>query len=117
MHRTSTATAGAPIEDFGGTSQSSPLTAGTAALVIGAYEKAHHGARPSPALVKSIIVGTAQDLGHPAFEQGAGEVDALAAVRAALSMPAPGQPLRAEHGDRLAAGDQHEHRRVSISSI
>ena len=83
-------TAGAPIEDFGGTSQSAPLTAGTAALVIGAYENAHHGARPSPALVKSIIVGTAQDLDHPAFEQGAGEVDALAAVRAALSMPAPG---------------------------
>ncbi|HZZ95433.1 MAG TPA: S8 family serine peptidase [Jatrophihabitantaceae bacterium] len=83
-------TSGAPIEDFGGTSESSPLTAGTAALVIEAYRQAHHGASPSPALVKSIIVGTAHDLGHPAFEQGAGEVNALAAVRAALSIPAPG---------------------------
>jgi hypothetical protein len=58
--------------------------------VIAAYKRAHGGARPSPALVKSIIVGTAQDLGHPAFEQGSGEVDALAAVKAALSIPAPG---------------------------
>jgi hypothetical protein len=82
--------AGAPIQDFGGTSWSSPLTAGTAALVIGAYRRAHNGANPSPATVKAVITGTAQDLGHPAFEQGAGEVDALAAVRAALSMPSPG---------------------------
>ena len=79
-----------PMQLFGGTSESSPLTAGTAALVIAAYKRAHGGARPSPGLVKSIIVGTAQDLGHPAFEQGAGEVDALAAVKAALSTPAPG---------------------------
>ncbi len=78
------------MQNFGGTSQSSPLTSGTAALVIAAYRKAHAGASPSPALVKSIIVGTAQDLGHPAFEQGSGEVDALAAVKAALSIPAPG---------------------------
>jgi subtilisin family serine protease len=77
-------------EEFGGTSMSSPLTAGAAALVIQAYEQGHDGARPTPAVVKSIITSTAQDLGHPAFEQGAGEVDALAAVQAALSMPAPG---------------------------
>jgi hypothetical protein len=85
----------ASIQDFGGTSQSSPLTSGVAALVISAYLKAHPGAaRPSPALVKRIITGTAQDLGHPAYEQGAGEVDALAAVRAAMTVPTEG----ANHG-------------------
>ena len=36
------------IQDFGGTSQSSPLTAGAAALVIEAYENTHHGVRPTP---------------------------------------------------------------------
>ncbi len=74
-----------PIQDFGGTSQSSPLTAGEAALVIQAYENTHHGASPSPALVKQIITGTASDLDHPAFEQGSGLINSLAAVQAAES--------------------------------
>lgn len=76
------------IQDFGGTSQASPLTSGAAALVIQAYEQAHGGAKPTPSLVKSILMGTAQDLNHPADEQGAGEVNALAAVQAAMSVPA-----------------------------
>ena len=74
-----------PIQDFGGTSQSSPLTAGEAALVIQAYRNTHHGANPSPAVVKQIITGTTQDLGHPAFEQGSGLINSLAAVQAAES--------------------------------
>lgn len=73
--------------EFGGTSEASPLTAGTAALVIAAYRKTHGGATPSPALTKHLIVSTSQDLGHPAYQQGSGEVDALAAVKAAQSAP------------------------------
>jgi hypothetical protein len=78
---------GAPsdIKEFGGTSQASPFTAGAAALVIQAYEQAHHGARPAPALVKRFITSTATDLGHPAYEQGAGLLNTLAAVKAAMS--------------------------------
>jgi subtilisin family serine protease len=78
---------GAPsgIQDFGGTSQSSPLTAGEAALVIEAYKNAHSGAHPTPALVKQIITSTATDLNHPSYEQGAGLIDSLAAVQAAMS--------------------------------
>lgn len=75
-----------PIQNFGGTSQSSPFTAGEAALVVDAYKRTHHGARPTPALVKSIITGTADDLGHPTYEQGAGLIDSYAAVRAAMSI-------------------------------
>jgi hypothetical protein len=78
-----------PIQPFGGTSQSAPLTAGAAALVIEAYRNAHNGASPSPALVKQILITTSQDLGLPAEEQGAGELDARAAVEAATTIGKP----------------------------
>jgi hypothetical protein len=77
--------AGAPVELEGGTSEAAPLTAGVAALVIQAYEQGHHGNRPTPAVVKRIIVSTAQDIDAPAEQQGAGMIDAYQAVLAARS--------------------------------
>lgn len=71
----------------GGTSEAAPLTAGVAALVIQAYRKGHHGRTPSPAVVKKIIVSTAQDVAAPADLQGAGMIDAYQAVLAARSYP------------------------------
>ena len=76
---------GSPVELQGGTSEAAPLTAGTAALVIQAYRKAHNGATPSPAVVKQIIVSTAENINAPGDQQGAGMIDAYAAVLAAKS--------------------------------
>ncbi|HZP54489.1 S8 family serine peptidase [Actinocrinis sp.] len=90
-----------PIEDFGGTSESSPLVAGAAALVIEAYEHTHHGVRPAPALVKRILTGTATDLGLPSTQQGAGELNTYRAVLEAMSIhDATAAPAR--QGDGLA---------------
>ncbi|WP_203921176.1 S8 family serine peptidase [Rugosimonospora africana] len=89
-----------PIEFFGGTSQSSPFVAGGAALVIEAYKNTHHGVRPAPALVKKILTSTATDLGLPAQQQGAGEMDTYRAVREAMSIK-DGNGSPAPQGDGL----------------
>lgn len=75
----------ASVELSGGTSESAPLTAGVAALVIQAYARSHHGHHPSPAVVKRIIVSTAQNIDAPGEQQGAGMIDAYQAVLAAAS--------------------------------
>jgi hypothetical protein len=67
---------------FGGTSMATPLTAGASALIIQAYNEAK-GRKPTPEAAKVILKSSAKDLGYDAFVQGAGRVDAFAAVELA----------------------------------
>jgi subtilisin family serine protease len=89
-----------PVESFGGTSMASPLIAGAAALVIEAYERAHHGVRPTPQLVKQLLTSTATDNLDPSDRQGAGQLNAYEAVRAALSVK-DGNGSPAAQGENL----------------
>jgi Subtilase family len=89
-----------PIVAFGGTSESCPLTAATAALVIEAYRTTHGGATPAPAVVKQVIMSSSQDIDAPGNYQGAGLLDVTRAIQTAESIhdtngsPAPtGQGL------------------------
>ncbi len=77
------------LQSFGGTSQSSPFTAGAAALVIQAYRRAHRGASPSPDQVRRVLDSSADDLGLPAQDQGAGRLNTYRAVQLAASLGAP----------------------------
>ena len=96
--------AGQQLQLSGGTSESSPLTAGAAADVIEAYRASHRGTSPAPALVSEILTSTATDLAAPATQQGAGLLDVAAAVRLALSLP--GTTRAARPGGVLAGATE-----------
>ncbi|HSL32745.1 MAG TPA: S8 family serine peptidase [Candidatus Limnocylindrales bacterium] len=70
---------------WGGTSRSTPVAAGAAALVYQAWRQAN-GATTPPGFAlqaRDIIKSSAKDLGYDAWTQGAGSVDAFAAVNVA----------------------------------
>ncbi len=68
---------------FGGTSEATPMTSGSVALILEAYIKTY-GMKPSPGLVKSILKSTAKDLGYEPYVQGSGHVDVYAAVKSII---------------------------------
>jgi hypothetical protein len=109
------------VERSGGTSQSSPFTAGAAALDIQAYRQTHDGATPTPAQVKQILVSTATDLGSPASEEGAGLLNAYKAVQLAESMgtsnpTAPALTTSSTQLNAVGAPGQAQHWQFTLSN-
>lgn len=94
-------------ETWGGTSRSTPVAAGAAALVYEAWRDAHG---PVPfdfnLTVKDILKSSAMDLGYNSTVQGAGSLDAGRAVQAALGDAAVVTPSEWRVGDYR--GTEHE---------
>ncbi|MBC6990700.1 S8 family serine peptidase [Hymenobacter sp. BT491] len=67
----------------GGTSDAAALVSGVSLLVQQAYQQQHSGALPPAALVKAVLLNSADDAGRPEvdFEYGFGQTNALGAVR------------------------------------
>ena len=81
---------------FGGTSESAPLTAGVAALVIQAYRKTHGGATPSPGGGQADHHQHADDIGAPGRAAGTGLTRRLQGGLAAESYKGVGSRQRGE---------------------
>ncbi len=71
-------------ETWGGTSRSTPVAAGAAALVYQAYKQSH-GSYPDMFQAAKILRSSATDLGYDGFAQGSGSVNAYRAVLAATN--------------------------------
>lgn len=71
------------IENFG-TSLSCPAVSGGAAQLYQAYRELNNGVYPNSALIKAILMNTADDLGNPGpdFEMGYGRINIRKAYRA-----------------------------------
>jgi hypothetical protein len=66
-----------------GSSGAAALTSGTAALIQQAYKLAHHDSLPPAALVKAILLNSADDIGNkgPDYSSGYGSLNAYNALR------------------------------------
>ena len=78
---------GAPIQQFGGTSESAPFIAGGAALVVAGLPQDPQRPHAIAGSRQAAPARAAPTTSASRAEQGAGEMDTLAAVQAARSVP------------------------------
>ena len=69
---------------YDGTSGAAAIVSGVVALMQDAYKELHSDSLPSAALVKAILINTAEDAGSPNIDYttGYGSLDAAAAIKA-----------------------------------
>ena len=75
---------GAGFDLFGGTSEATPFTSGSLALILQAYNMTH-GYKPDVVTAKILLKSTAKDIGYNAFAQGSGRVDVYRAVKTVMN--------------------------------
>ncbi len=65
-----------------GTSMAAPAVTGIAALLTEQWRRSHHGANPTPAQLKALLIAGADDLGNPGpdYSFGFGLVNAKASI-------------------------------------
>ncbi|MEM4975591.1 MAG: S8 family serine peptidase [Sulfolobaceae archaeon] len=73
---------------FGGTSYATPLTAGSAALLLEALRLKIGSAADTlpPSILKQILMNTADNLGYMPYDQGAGRVNVTRAIQYVLGL-------------------------------
>jgi hypothetical protein len=72
------------VQEFGGTSQASPVAAGCTALLMSAYKAEISDTLPSPAWWANFIRSTATNLGYPGYDQTSGLINVSSALSALL---------------------------------
>ena len=72
---------------FDGSSGSAALVSGSVALLQDAYKSMHQDSLPTAALIKAVLINTADDVGRPLidFESGYGNMNAHAAMRTLIN--------------------------------
>jgi hypothetical protein len=105
---------GSSYATMNGTSMSSPVVTGTAALLIEQWRRTFGGANPTPAALKTLMLATADDLGNtgPDYTYGFGLLNAKAAADTILADAAQGRRIKI---DSIATGGKMEIP-VSLSS-
>lgn len=87
---------GGTYESMSGTSMSSPVVTGTAALLTQQWRKTFGGATPTPAALKTLLIAGAEDLGNPGpdYIYGFGFVDAKASADLIIADGGRGDRIR-----------------------